>query len=214
MKYQSLCDSSASAGCGLCARGRASSCWKSADSTRGSYGRAKAGSSLSVARPRELRLLAGGQHLAVLPENLLAAREQLGKSLPRQRRDGHAAGGMRQRPRLLGRAVELVEDQEPRRGGEVQRGEHALHRLRLLLVLRIARVDDVEEKIGLLQLLQRGAESSHQIARQVADEPHGVGDDHFPRMAPAFGRRPLAGKLEPPRGGIEGGEEPPRSQHL
>src|SRR2546430_1056206 len=58
-------------------------------------------------------------------------------------------------------------------------GLHArghLHYLHLLLPAGMSGVDDVEQEIRSARLLERGAERSDQMVRQLADEADGVGD--------------------------------------
>ena len=42
---------------------------------------------------------------------------------------------------------------------------------------RIARVDDVEQQVGVGRLLEGGAEGGEEVLRQIADEADRVGDD-------------------------------------
>src|SRR5690606_29004571 len=62
---------------------------------------------------------------------------------------------------------------------------------------RIARVDHVQEEIGVLRLLEGRAERGEELLRQIADEADRVGDDDLalPREADA------------PRARVEGREE-------
>ena len=46
----------------------------------------------------------------------------------------------------------------------------------LLLAIRIRRIDDVDEQIGVGHLLERRPERARELLRQIADEAHGVGD--------------------------------------
>ena len=85
-----------------------------------------------------------------------------------------------------------------------QVAEDALDRRDLLLVRGIGGVDDVQQQVGLVQLLQRGAERARQVARQIADEPDGVGDDDLA----------LAREAQPPRGRIQRREQPVLGQHV
>ena len=55
----------------------------------------------------------------------------------------------------------------------------------------------MKDDVGFLDLVQRGAERLDQLVRQAGDEADGIGDD----------RRPSAGQLQPPQGGVEGGEQ-------
>ena len=53
----------------------------------------------------------------------------------------------------------------------------------LLPPLRVGCVDDVQQQVGVLQLLQRGLERLHQLVGQLADKAHRVGDHHVQRVA-------------------------------
>ena len=75
--------------------------------------------------------------------------------------------------------------------------EHAPHRLDLLVEVRRGGVGHVQDDVGVGHLLQRRAERLHEVVRQLADEPHGVGD-----------RRPAAAReLELARGRVERREQ-------
>src|SRR5690606_27960744 len=55
-------------------------------------------------------------------------------------------------------------------------GEHLAHRPHLALGVGVGGVDDVEDDVGLGDLLQRGAERLDELVGQVADEADGVGE--------------------------------------
>ena len=82
--------------------------------------------------------------------------------------------------------------------------EDLLHRLHLRVVRRVGGVDDVQEQVGVVQLLERGAEGGDQILRQVADEADGVGDDDLA----------LLGEAQAAAGGVERGEELVLDEHV
>ena len=64
-------------------------------------------------------------------------------------------------------------------------------------------VDHVDQEVGLGHLLQRRPERLHQLRRQLAHEPDGVGEQH-----------PLAaGEVEAAGGGVDGGEQAVLHQH-
>ena len=75
---------------------------------------------------------------------------------------------------LRHRQIALVEDQQPRRAIEVEFVQNRVHRVALARPLRIARIDDVYEEIGLLQLLQRRAERVDEIFGKVGYESNGI----------------------------------------
>ena len=54
-------------------------------------------------------------------------------------------------------------------------------------------VHDVEQEVGVVELLERRAERVHEVRRQVADEAHRVGDDH---LAVAREAEPAARRVE------------------
>ena len=76
--------------------------------------------------------------------------------------------------------------------------KHSADGLDAPLAVGCRSVDDVEEQRRVGQLLEGGAKGGDEVWRQVADEPHGVGDDDL-----ALAREPQA-----PRSGIEGGAFP------
>ena len=59
---------------------------------------------------------------------------------------------------LVGQQIDLVHHQDPARLGQPQVRQDRLDRRDLLLVRRIGGVDDVQQQVGLVQLLERGAE--------------------------------------------------------
>lgn len=65
----------------------------------------------------------------------------------------------------------------------LQLPDQALYNGGLLLPLGIGHVDDVEQQVGILQLLQGGLEGLHQLMGQLADKAHGVGDHHVQGVA-------------------------------
>jgi len=67
----------------------------------------------------------------------------------------------------------------------------------LLAGLRVARIYDVQQQIGLLHLFERGAEGRDERGGQLLDEAHGIGDED----------RGAAGQVYAADGGVEGGEE-------
>jgi hypothetical protein len=78
--------------------------------------------------------------------------------------------------------------------------QHALHFLDLLGVVRVGRIDHVQQQVGVGGFLQRGLEGVDEAVRQVADEADGVGQRHrAPRLRIA--QVQLAG------GGVQRGEQ-------
>ena len=96
-----------------------------------------------------------------------------------------------------GDAVDLVEHHQHRLVGHAQFVEHHVHRLDLFLRLRRTDIHDMQQQVGLDDLLERRLESIDQVVRQLADEPHRVGEQHV-----LIGRQ-----AQPPRGRVEGGEQ-------
>ena len=84
---------------------------------------------------------------------------------------------------------------------EVELGEHLVRGLDVLVLRVVARVDDVEEQIGVGRLLERRAERGEEILRQIADEADGVGDDDLAIAVPG------PADLEVARARVERGEE-------
>ena len=65
-------------------------------------------------------------------------------------------------------------------------------------------VADMQDDVGLLHLLQGGAEGLDQLVRQVGDEAHGVGHDGGPPVR----------QLQHPKRRVEGGEQHVLGHHL
>ena len=82
-------------------------------------------------------------------------------------------------------------------------GEHLAHRGDLALGVGVRAVDDVQQQVGVGDLLQRRAERLDQLVREVPDEPDGVGH----RVDAAVGGRRTT------RGRVEGREQRVLDQH-
>ena len=82
-----------------------------------------------------------------------------------------APGYMRKSPSASFGARRSILLKTTRRGmSERELREQRLGRLDVLVARRIARVDDVEQQVGVGGLLERRAERREQVLRQVADE--------------------------------------------
>ena len=46
--------------------------------------------------------------------------------------------------------------------------------------IRGARIDDMQQQVGIAQFLKSGAKGGQQFLGQIADESNGIGDDHLP----------------------------------
>ena len=76
-----------------------------------------------------------------------------------------------ERQQRFGRnAIDLVEDMEHGTIVGTKLIEHRVHDTPLLLPLRMARVDHVQQQIRLTHFLERRAERRDQMVRQLADE--------------------------------------------
>ena len=64
-------------------------------------------------------------------------------------------------------------------------------------MIRVAEVDHLDQEVGVVQLLERGAERLDQVGRQIADEADRVGQHHLA----------LAREAEPAADRVEGGEQ-------
>ena len=84
---------------------------------------------------------------------------------------------------LAAGAVALVEHLDPGQAAGAKLGDQVVHHLRLLLPVGIGHVDDVEQEVGVFQLLQRGLERLHQLVGQLADKAHRVAEHHVQRVA-------------------------------
>jgi hypothetical protein len=105
--------------------------------------------------------------------------EQRARGLPVGGRDQHGVLVGAHEPVPLGGRdeIRLVVDEDARDVVELELREHLLRRLHLLVARGVRGVDDVEQEIGVGGFLERGAERREEILRQIADEPHGVGED-------------------------------------
>jgi hypothetical protein len=92
--------------------------------------------------------------------------------------------------------VNLVEHHQHRLFRRADFHQHRVHRVNLLLRLRMADVHDVHQQIRLHHFFQRGLERLDQTVRQFFDEAHGVGEQNI-----LLGRQ-----LQPPRRRVERGE--------
>ena len=72
--------------------------------------------------------------------------------------------------------VGLVDDDDLAHVGGVDVGEHGAHRGDLALRVGVRAVDDVQEQVGLGDLLERRAERLDELVRQRAHEADGVGE--------------------------------------
>ena len=99
--------------------------------------------------------------------------------------------------------IGLVQDDDFRNMPCFDFGQHLAHRRDLALRVGMRDVDDVQDDVGVGNLLQGGAEGFHQLRRQRPDEPYRVGErvtDAVRCFRPADGR-------------IQGGEERVLDEH-
>ena len=93
------------------------------------------------------------------------------------------------RPKPLAAEIALVVAFQDRRAGRCKLRDQAVDDRDVIVALRVGAVDDVDEKIRVFQLLERGAEGLDQMVRQLGDEADrvrqqrltGVGDRQLPR---------------------------------
>src|SRR5262245_7975578 len=138
-------------------------------------------------------------------EPLLDLAEQLGDAAPAHRGElERFAARQPLGPCLLVQEVDLVEDEEPRNFRVPELAEDPLHGRDLGLVSRMRPVHEVDEQVGVLDLLERRTEGVDQVLRQVADEPHRVVDHDL-----ALARQP-----QPTRRRIERREHPVLDEDL
>ena len=76
---------------------------------------------------------------------------------------------------VVGQVSLIVAPQHRRSRGQLL--DELVHHPNLGLPIRSGGVDDVEQQIGVFQLLQRGPESLHQMVGQLGDKAHGVGQN-------------------------------------
>ena len=99
--------------------------------------------------------------------------------------------------RRLADEIGLVEHFDLRQRARADFAQHAVDLRNALAAIRVGRIDDVQQQGRLARFLQRRAERSDQLVRQVAHEPDGVGEQREPRI----------GQLEPAHGRIERREQ-------
>ena len=95
------------------------------------------------------------------------------------------------------RRVDLVEHADLRHEVGADLRQHRVHRGDLLVAVGMARVDDVEQEVGVGRLGERRAKRGDEIVRQVADEAHGIGQHD----------RVGAGHVGAAQRGVERGEQ-------
>ena len=88
----------------------------------------------------------------------------------RRHADGAVGPGVEAGALVVGDAIDLVVDAQPRHLVRLDLGEHALDRFDVPLAIGIGGVDDVQQQIGLHDFLERGAEGRDQAVRQAIDE--------------------------------------------
>ena len=82
-------------------------------------------------------------------------------------------------PLFRSNLVALVVDLDDRHVGRAHFVEHAAHRGDPPIAIRRRRIDDVENQIGLGDLLERGAKCRHERVGQPVDESDRVGDEEL-----------------------------------
>jgi hypothetical protein len=75
-------------------------------------------------------------------------------------------------------SIDLVEDVEHGPLVRTELIEDSVHDMTLLLPLRMAGVDHVQQQIGLPYFLERRAERGNEMVRQLADEADGIREQH------------------------------------
>src|SRR4051812_21388382 len=142
------------------------------------------------ARPRQLALDLG---------------QRVRDALARLRADDHRVRLALAQPRQDHgvRGVGLVDHDQLRHLVGADLREHLAHRGQLALGVGVRAIHDVQDQVGVGDLLQRAAERLHQLVRQVPDEADRV----------AHGVDAAVGGGRTPRGGVQGGEERVLHQH-
>src|SRR5664280_234675 len=115
--------------------------------------------------------------------------EELGEARSRGRRDPDGSGVYRARVRAVGLVVR--EEDAPLLDAEAR--DHLLGDGPLLRGLRGRRVHDVDEKVRVLHLGERGLERRHERVRELAEEADGVGEHD---RAPAHAVEPRVPRVE------------------
>ena len=133
---------------------------------------------------------------AALAELPLDDGEKRVDPLPRFRGDGHIVRAHGQG--FGGHEISLVPAADHRGLGIGQLADELVHHLDVGLPVRIGGVNDVDQQVGVAQLLQGGPEGVHQMVGQLRDEANRVGQEH---------RQPIR-DLELAGGGVQGVEKP------
>ena len=100
-------------------------------------------------------------------------------------------------PRTLGGQIDLVEHRQLADLPGADAAQHLTHLLDPLVAHRIARIDDMQQQIGIARFLQGRAKGRDQLVRQSPDEADGVRQNHLAH----------ARQFDPPHGRIERGEQ-------
>jgi hypothetical protein len=100
--------------------------------------------------------------------------------------------------------VGLVEDVQHRTVERAELLEHLVDHEPVLLPHGVARVDHVQQQVGVLDLLERRAERGDEVVGELADEPHRVGEERVERLT----SDDLA------RERVERGEQPVLDEHV
>ena len=80
---------------------------------------------------------------------------------------------------LLVEQIDLVEDEKLRPVADAQLLQHLFHNDALLFPRRMARVNDMQQKVRLGGLLESRAKRCHEMVRQLSNEPDGIGNQDF-----------------------------------
>ena len=82
----------------------------------------------------------------------------------------------RSRGRCVGiHGIAFIIAPQHRRAGLGELFDEPVHHGDVRLPLLVSRVDDVEEKVGVLKLFKRRLEGLHQVVGELGDKAHGVG---------------------------------------
>ena len=137
----------------------------------------------------EVYRLSSERRFGLLSHRALGRQQQPFETLASERADGNATVTSCQGPGLWRREqVGLVEHEQAGDVAQPQLLQQPLDDVLLVLDVLVGGVDDVEQQVGIAELLERGAERGDQIRREIRDEADRVRDrSPRPRAGSASG---------------------------
>lgn len=100
--------------------------------------------------------------------------------------------------------IAFIEYEDPWKLIERETLKYDVDRGNMCVQIFRSRIDDMQEEIGIAQLVQCRSKGCEEIFRQVANKPHRIGDDHFTAL----------GKMQSAARGVECFEDTWGRAHL